>query len=677
MIDLKTKLNASQLEAATTMEGAVLVIAGAGSGKTRVIEYRVLNLVQNNIEPAAILLLTFTRESARRMLERATAHDPRCQHVEGGTFHSFGYKILKRYAKRAGLPENFSILDEIDCKEAIQRVADSLGFSDKEKGFPKKDTLRSVISASINKNRSIEKILEKEYPDFLLYASDIEKIGKSYAEYKLQKNLLDYDDLLVFTKLLLEDKSIREFFSSRYRFIMVDEYQDTNKLQADIACLLASGHNNIMAVGDDAQSIYGFRGAYHKNIMDFPGRFKECKIIKLEENYRSTQKILNLANSVLENMESKYSKCLVSARKIPGDKPQVWYFNNAYMEAEWFAEKIQELNRQGVSMSRQAVLMRSSYISIPLQAELSKRSIPFQVFGGLKFYETAHVKDFLSHLKILFNPSDELSWARILMLLEGVGPKTSDKMIKGIAAYSSLENIIEKSLEPYYNKYKFSAKLNKLREAIKVAQDGKKDVSAQFSIILDYYIPILKEKFDDWSLRLNDLESLRQIASRYESLETLLSDFAIEPPQTGVPAPGEALRQQQGVLTLSTIHSAKGLEWDYVFLLGLMEGVFPVSFSLDDPEQIEEEHRLFYVAVTRAKDNLVVSFHHEASRSGMYQFNKVSRFIEADNVIAHLEKQALVEPDIDMEDVFLSGEEAGDFMARDKKFLFHRTRDDF
>jgi DNA helicase-2/ATP-dependent DNA helicase PcrA len=668
MIELKAKLNPSQLEAVTTVGGAVLVIAGAGSGKTRVIEYRVLNLVQNNIDPASILLLTFTREASRRMLERATTHDVRCKHVEGGTFHSFGYKILKRYAKRIGFPESFSILDESDSKEALHRCAASLGLLDKEKRFPKKDTLRAILSGSLNKNIAIEKILEKEYPDFLLYASDIEKISKSYAEYKIQKNLFDYDDLLVFTKLLLEDTAVRETFSSRYRFIMVDEYQDTNKLQADIAYLLASGHNNIMAVGDDAQSIYGFRGAFHKNIMDFPKRFKECKIIKLEENYRSTQSILNLANSVLENMENKYSKCLVSARKVSGEKPQIWFFTNAYMEAEWMAEKIKELKDEGVPFSQQAVLFRSSYISIPLQAELSKRNIPFQVFGGLRFYETAHVKDLMSHLKVLINPKDELSWSRILMLLEGVGPKTSDKILKEIACHATLGNIIEKSLQPYYNKYKFSAQLSKLRDAIKAVSAENSSISGQFGIMLDYYLPVLKEKFDDWNLRLNDLETLRQIASRYESLVDLLADFAIESPEAGVEAAEPASCEYEKPLTLSTIHSAKGLEWGHVFLLGLMEGIFPVSFSLNDAQEIEEEHRLFYVAVTRAQNNLLLSFHHEATRSGMHQFNKISRFVDTENILSNLEKQAFVEPDIDGGELF-GGDDEDTPNIYDRRFL--------
>ncbi len=634
MSHLKAELNPSQLEAVRAINGPVLVIAGAGSGKTRVIEYRVLNLIQNGVDPWSILLLTFTREASRKMLERATRHDPRCNQVDGGTFHSFAYKILKRYAGVIGLSNSFSIMDEADAAEAIKRCADSMGLLNNDKDFPKKDTLKNILSFAINKDLSIEEILEKEYPDSLIYKDEIEKLGKKYAEFKLQKNLLDYDDLLVYSKLLLENQKIRDTIASKYNYLMIDEYQDTNKLQADIACSLAMQHRNIMVVGDDAQSIYGFRGAFHKNIMKFPEIFKGCKIVKLQENYRSTQSILDLANSILENMENKYSKCLISARKVPGEKTQLLFFRDAYTEAEWIAKKIQELRNSGATLSEQSVLFRSAYISIPLQAELSKKGIPYQVFGGLKFYETAHVKDLMSHLKVIFNPKDVLSWNRVLMLIEGIGPKTSDKILKDISVYSTLPDITEKSFNSHNTKNKFSPALQKLQSALKTAINDNLKTPEQFELMLDYYLPFLKEKFDDWRIRLNDLDTLKQIASKYESLEELLADFAIEPSQTNI------LNTQIGEkpLTLSTIHSAKGLEWDSVFLIGLMDGIFPVSFSLNDEEEIEEEHRLFYVAVTRAKNNLLLSLHYESSRMGLNQFNEISRFVDSPNILSKLER---------------------------------------
>jgi len=671
MNDLKAKLNPSQLEAVQAIYGPVLVIAGAGSGKTRVIEYRVLNMVQNNIDPASILLLTFTREASRKMLARATAHDSRCKSVDGGTFHSFAYKLLKRYAKVIGFPESFSIMDEADSLDAVQRCVAALNLFDGEKKFPKKDTLKSIISGVINKNTTVGKILEKEYPDFFSFKDDIENLGKKYAEYKIERNLLDYDDLLIYAKLLLENEIVRKKISERYKFIMVDEYQDTNKLQADIARSLSYSHNNIMVVGDDAQSIYGFRGAFHENIMKFPENFDKCKIIKLEENYRSTQSILDLANSVLENMQNKYSKCLVSARQDLGEKPQIQFFSDAYREAEWLAAKIKELCDEGLDLADQAVLFRSSYISIPLQAELSKKGIPYQVFGGLKFYETAHVKDLMSHLKVISNPKDELGWARVLMLLEGIGPKTSDKILKDIASYSTLAEILEKSFEGHNIKFKYSPNIRKLQQLLKYVLE-ETDIGNQFSKVLDYYLPILKNKFDDWNLRLNDLETLKQISCRYDSLEDLLADFAIESPDSGVKNAEYTPREEEKPLTLSTIHSAKGLEWTNVYLLGLMDGVFPVSFSLGDEDEIEEEHRLFYVAVTRAKNNLILSLHHEASRGGINQFNKISRFVDRANILSKLNKQAIIDPDIDDDDIS-SCDFDQDTVIYDKKSLYNKV----
>ncbi|MDD5154930.1 MAG: ATP-dependent helicase [Candidatus Omnitrophica bacterium] len=645
MIDLKSHLNSSQLEAATSATGALLVIAGAGSGKTRVIEYRVLNLVQNNIEPSSILLLTFTREAARRMLSRATRHHPRCKYVDGGTFHSFAYKILKKYAKDIGFDESFSILDEPDAHEAIRRCCVELGLSDKTKRFPRSSTLKDIISISINKGASIEHILEREYPQFITYTKEIESLRKKYAAYKLQKNYLDYDDLLTFLKILLENDKLRDKITRKYRFIMVDEYQDTNSLQGDITYLLGKEHGNVMVVGDDAQSIYGFRGASHANIMEFPKKFSHCKIIKLEENYRSTQQILDLANAVMEDMENKYSKCLVASRGDSGDRPGLIFFKDAYGEAEWICDKVMEFREDGTDLSEQAVLFRSSYISILLQAELSKRNIPYQVFGGLKFYETAHVKDLLSYLKVIANPKDELSWSRLLLLIEGIGPKTAERILAEIAPYPDISGISDKVFKQYDTKYKYSAELAKLGAAIKKANEDKYNVEERLGIALDYYIPLLKDKFDDWPLRLNDLETLKDIASGYNSLPELLADFAIESPERGVFKVEAAKRDDERPLTLSTIHSAKGLEWKNVFILGLSDGVLPSSLALGDEEEIEEERRIFYVAVTRAKDNLFLSMHHEGSRGGITQFNKISRFLDSRGILETLDRGVAADKD--------------------------------
>ncbi len=670
MTDIRARLNPSQFAAVTTLDGPILVIAGAGSGKTRAIEYRVAHMVEKNIDPGSILLLTFTKRAAHEMLTRAARHDMRCRHVDGGTFHSFAFKALKKYAKVLGLAENFTILDEGDSQEAVHRCAARIGLFNKEVKHPKKDTLRGVISMSINKGMSIAHTLEKEYPHFLEFAGDIERIRKEYDEYKINKGYLDYDDLLVYLKMLLEIKEVRGKFSRKYRYVMVDEYQDTNALQGDIAYLLAEEHKNIMVVGDDAQSIYGFRGSSHKNIMEFPKKFRECRIIKLEENYRSTQSVLGVANAVLENMSNKYSKCLVSARKESGVKPKLKFYKNPYDEAAWIAARIIESRDEGIELCDQAVIFRSAYTSIPLQAELGKNGIPFQVFGGLKFYETAHVKDIIAHMKIVMNPKDEIAWNRTLTLIEGIGPKTADKMLDGVLGASTLSDIAESLSGERSGPAKSSKGLARLKSFLRSAKDRALHPGALYDLTLDYYAPILKEKFDDWPLRSNDLEALRQIASRYDSLEELLADFAIEPPDRSVAEVGAVSKDEERPLVLSTIHSSKGLEWDTVYIIGLMDGALPISFALNDAEDIEEESRLLYVAITRAKNSLFLSLNHEGTRGGVTQLNRISRFIDLPNVMACLDQESGMEYaescDIDL------GDDDGIMPVYDKRSLLEK-----
>ncbi|MEJ2696898.1 MAG: ATP-dependent helicase [Candidatus Sulfobium sp.] len=637
MTDIKSRLNPAQFQAVTATDGPVLVIAGAGSGKTRVIEYRVLHLVRQKVAPSSVLLLTFTRKASREMLSRASKHDPRCKNVEGGTFHSFAFKLLKRYARIIGFPSSFAVLDESDAGEAIHRCAARMGLYEREKRFPKKDSLRSIISMSINKNTSIGEIIKKEYPHFMEDIRDIENLRTEYAKYKIDRNYLDYDDLLVFLRILLDNSELRERLSRKYRYIMVDEYQDTNKLQGDIAFLLAEKHRNIMAVGDDAQSIYGFRGASHENIMKFPERFPECTIVKLEENYRSSQTVLDVANAVLENMKNKYSKCLTSAKKETGRRPQLLFFRDPYEEAEWVAEMVKRQLDEGVPLSHQCILFRSMYLSIQLQSELSRRNIPYETFGGLKFYETAHVKDILSHLKIIVNPKDELAWNRALMLIGKIGPRTAARLTDEFTTCGSLQEVLAKGLPGHTKGRAYSEGLARLETALREAGDENMAAGDRFEIMMKHYLPLMKDRYDDWHLRMNDLEALRQIAMRYASLEELIEDFAIEPPERGVWRVEPETKEEEKPLVLSTIHSAKGLEWDSVFIMGLVDGVLPVTFALDSEDDLEEEQRLFYVAVTRAKNRLFLTLHHEGMRGGISRFNKVSRFVDIPNVLAKLD----------------------------------------
>jgi DNA helicase-2/ATP-dependent DNA helicase PcrA len=650
--DLKDKLNPSQLEAVTAVDGALLVIAGAGSGKTRAIEYRVSHLVRSGVKPESILLLTFTRRASHEMLTRASRHESRCARVDGGTFHSFAFKTLKRYARALGMPPTFSIIDESDAEEAIARCLTKLELFDKEKKAPRKATLRAILSMAVNKAQSIAKTLEREYPHFLEFASDIERLRKEYAAYKIDKSYMDYDDLLIYLKMLLDIDDVRRALSDKHRYLMVDEYQDTNSLQGDITYLLAKEHGNVMAVGDDAQSIYGFRGSSHANIMKFPKMFPGCRVIKLEENYRSTQQILDTANAVLENMENKYSKCLVSTRDDRGEKPRLNFFKNAYEEAAWIVDRINSLRSEGVDLGHQAVLFRAAYASIPLQAELSKSGIPYQVYGGLKFYETAHVKDVTAHMKIVMNPKDELAWHRVLTLIGGIGPKTADRIAREMLEAGSLKEISERVLTDQAKLGRGVGGAARLRSYLRSVSAFKLSPGALYELALDYYKPLMKEKFDDWHLRVNDLEALKQISARYDELEELLADFAIESPEKGVWKVEARRPHDERPLTLSTIHSAKGLEWDSVFLIGVVDGVLPSSFALGDPDQIEEESRLFYVAVTRARNRLYLSMHHEGMRGGITQFNKVSRFVDTANVMASLDQSVELDPssDIDLDD---------------------------
>jgi DNA helicase-2/ATP-dependent DNA helicase PcrA len=564
-------------------------------------------------------------------------------------------------------------LDEDDAQEALGKIATKLGFSGDEKKFPKKSTLRGIISASSNKNLTIEAILEKEYEHLAQFAGDIEKVRKSYAEYKKENGYLDYDDLLSYAREILKDERIREILSNKYKFVMVDEYQDTNKLQGDITYLLSSGHRNVMVVGDDAQSIYGFRGAYHENIMSFPEQFKDSKVVKLESNYRSTQAILDLSNAVLENMENKFRKVLTAARDASGEKPTIMYFGDSEEEAGWVREKVEENMLNGIPLAHQAVLFRSSYISIQLQAELARAGIPFKVYGGLKFYETAHVKDVLAHLKVLANFKDELSWSRVFTLLPGIGGKTAETIASQIRKTSEL-GLALGVLDQFSEGYKYSEHIAELKRMLMKAGDVKISVGEKFGMVADYYLPILKEKFDEWPNRLQDLEALRPLVANYTNLEDLLADLAIEIPDDEQKAKDAG---EEKPLTLSTIHSAKGLEWDVVFLLGVAEGTLPSKMALaKSGEEIEEEHRLFYVAITRARNKLFLLFHlagdfgpmtFNSPHKFMWGVNRLSRFLDDPSVLLSVEHRDLSmegareTADYDDENDGIEGEEVVDY----------------
>jgi DNA helicase-2/ATP-dependent DNA helicase PcrA len=642
-IDYRRELNCAQLKAVESIDGPHLVIAGAGSGKTRVLVHRVAYLVEKGVRPEQILLLTFTRRAANEMLRRASLLlDERCKKVSGGTFHSFANMILRKYAKLLKINNNFTILDQADAQDAVNLVRAQLGYHKSEKRFPRKHAILEVISKSVNKSASINDVLYDEYPQFMEFSEEIKKIRDEYSKYKRQKSLLDYDDLLVFLQSLLSHhEDVRANLSARYKYIMVDEYQDTNKLQAHIACLLTAGHANIMVVGDDAQSIYSFRGANFKNIIDFPKIFKGTKIITLEENYRSTQPILNLTNAVIAQAKEKFEKNLYTKKK-EGNIPVFIDCRDENSQSSFVADKILELREEGLGLNDMAVLFRSGWHSNDLEITLASRNIPFVKYGGQKFVEAAHIKDILSYLRIAYNAGDQVSWLRALLLIPGVGPKTAQKIIEAMAGQgnakdgallSKLENnglASDSQSHKLENKNDALANLFGLLKKVDIQRDEPAKIIEKF---LSYYQAFLKIKYDDFNKRLNDLDSLLRIAQRYKSAEQFLVDMALEPPERSIVEAGKKDKDDSS-LTLSTIHSAKGLEWHTVFLIYVAEGHLPSYLSLETEDEIEEERRLLYVAATRAKVNLFLLKPHidRSPRSFMEAggsvFTQVSRFLE-------------------------------------------------
>ena len=637
-LDYAAALNSQQLAAVTAGEGPSLVIAGAGSGKTRTLVYRVAYLIDSGIDPSHILLLTFTRKSAQEMLERAgELIGVRSERVRGGTFHSVANLLLRRYGRSIGLEPGFTILDRGDAEDLIALVRAQLGLNEKDKRFPRKATIAEMFSKSENTLRPLDEIVVEEFNHFADHLDALGQLQRGYQVSKRQRQLVDYDDLLVLLRrLLMEDETVRRTISSLYRYILVDEYQDTNRLQADVIRHLASTHQNVMVVGDDAQSIYAFRGATFKNIMEFPSLFPGTTIYKLEENYRSTQPILNLANTIIEEAAEKYTKHLFT-RKLDGPLPVLVEAAGENAQSRFIAQKILELREEGVPLGEMAVLFRSSFHSFDLEIELSRHGLPFIKRGGVKFIETAHVKDLLAHLRVVANPLDAVSWHRVLLLIEGVGPRKAQDVMAALV----------KSDNPYHALREMPGRSAKgLRDLSltleSLAGSGDLRPAEQVNHIYEYYLPILKAQYDDYPKRMRDLDHLHTIAEGYQGVETFLSDLALEPPDgstTGVEAPD----RDDERLVLSTIHSAKGLEWQCVFVIWIVDGKFPSVYSFIADEELEEERLLFYVAVTRAKRHLYLTYPINVfdKGSGML-LSKPSRFLDSVSP-ALLDQLAVVE----------------------------------
>ncbi len=631
-INYKNELNPSQFEAASALDGAYLIIAGAGTGKTRTLVYRVARLVESGYDPKSILLLTFTRKAANEMMNRASILlDNRCSKVNGGTFHSFANLTLRKYAKAVGLDSSFTILDQGDSEDVINLIRSEAGFISKEKRFPNKKTLEKVFSLSVNTAKPVEQIIEEDYPHFKDELDKILDIQKIFTNYKHKNNLLDYDDLLVYLKnFLVEFGPGAKSLLSSIKYVMVDEYQDTNKLQADIVKGLTQINNNIMVVGDDSQSIYSFRGANFKNIMEFPKLFKDVKLIKLEENYRSVQPILDFTNHIIERSLEKYPKNLYT-KKTGGILPVIIAASTENLQSKFIVEKILDLREEGVSLKNIAVLFRSSFFSFDLEIELAKADIPFQKFGGMKFIETAHIKDILAFLRIAANPKDIVSWYRVLLLHEGVGPKTAQRILDELAT----ARLTIKADPEYNTSFKYNDRIVNLFKLLYKLHIDKTLPSEKAQLAVDYYYPLFKDKYDDFNKRKKDIDIFLNITENYKTLNNLLADMAIEPIIDSVIDIGPEDKENEFV-TLSTIHSAKGLEWHSVFIIHLVEGFFPSSRSVEKVETLEEERRLMYVASTRAKQNLFITYPMNLfDREAGTTLSKPSRFIsEIDSELA-------------------------------------------
>src|SRR5262245_1448772 len=631
-IDYETALNEAQYQAVTTIDGPLLIVAGAGTGKTRTLVYRVARLVETGVRPESVLLVTFTRRAASSMLARAaTLGDERCQRVSGGTFHSLAYSVLRKHHDLAGIARSFTVLDQGDTEDLIELLRKQMGFTGKDRHFPRKRTIGAILSMAVNKVVSIAEVLEREYPQYIDKETDLVALSAEFERYKRDRHLLSYDDLLVrFREALEASEELRHKLSDQYGYLMVDEYQDTNRLQAQIIRLIAATHDNVAVVGDECQSIYSFRGASFHNMIEFPALFPSAKIIKLEENFRSTQPILDLANALMGEPAEGYAKRLFS-QFAEGPAPLLVSTADENEQSRFVAQRIEELHEDGVPFGEIAVLFRASSHSFDLEIELAKHRIPFRKYGVIKFAESAHIKDVLAFLRIVTNPSDTLSWRRALKLVENVGDVTVEQIL-GYLSVEEREYRTAKAKGTLFKKLKqFPAKSSYKEQLIRFAHllvtvAEQKTPRSQLAATERFYRPILQSRYDDHQRRQRELDHLLTIAKRYKTGDELLADVALDPVDLAL---ADAAARGDGYVTLSTVHSAKGLEWNSLFVIWMREGWFPSMQASDVFEDLEEEKRLLYVAATRAKQNLYFTYPlnaHEGYESN-FSFG-VSRFLE-------------------------------------------------
>lgn len=625
-IDYRADLNDEQYKVVTSGEGPCLVLAGAGSGKTRTLVYRVAYLLEKGVDPNRILLVTFTNKAAKEMtsrIELLLKNKPKG--LWGGTFHHIGNRILRIYGQEIGIDSNFNILDSEDSKSLIKSCRNNMALPS-DKYFPKAELIHKIISLSANLKDPINEIIRRRFSQIdENYIPIIERISQLYKDKKKQANSLDFDDLLYeWNRLLLESEKTREKLARQFKYILVDEYQDTNHIQGEIINHLAGTDQNILVVGDDSQSIYSFRGAIVDNILNFPKDFKSVKTFKLETNYRSTPEILNLANCSIHHNKNRFDKNLRTHKKS-ADKPALVALDDSYSQADFICQRILDLQREeGIGLNETVVLFRAHFQSLELEMEMNKRNIPYVMRGGLRFFEQAHIKDVIAYLRILSNHLDEVSWHRILQLQTGIGLATVNVIWQEIHQANSLMEVLSRSFNLSAKAFLGWSEARNLLD--KLHSMDIKDLSALINtILISGYEKIVKNNFDNPQDRLADLEQLSIFSSRYESLDKFLADTAL-----GESFKGSSIVENKEVadeaVALSTIHQAKGLEWKIVFIISLVNGQFPNIRSYDNRSDLEEERRMFYVAATRAQDQLYLTYPIFSYNSG--NINQVSQFIK-------------------------------------------------
>jgi len=626
------RLNERQREAIEHDGGPLLVVAGAGSGKTATLACRVARLVERGVPPARILLLTFTRRAAREMLSRArrVSAGSGVDRVWGGTFHSVGNRLLRLHGSALGLSPAFTVLDRSDTADLMDLLRGELGLGGGERRFARKETLADIYSRVVDAQRPLRDVLERDFPWCREEAEGIARVFDGYAARKRETDCLDYDDLLVWWRALLRSERTRALVAGRFDHVLVDEYQDTNALQADILAAVKPSGDGLMVVGDDAQAIYGFRSATVRNILEFSDRFPGTTIVRLERNYRSSQPILDGSNAVIARARRRHDKTLWTDR-TDGARPDLLTCLDEADQSDVVCRSVLEHRERGVPLHEQAVLFRTGHHSDLLEVELSRRNIPFVKYGGLRFLETAHVKDALAVLRIVENPRDEVSWFRVLQLLEGVGPATARRALPALLAAQGagvLERLASLRV-PAPALASRDALAGVLRD---LRGDDEPPAAGQLERVRRFLEPLLRRRYDDAEPRLRDLEQLEQVAKGFGSRGAFLADLAIDPPSSTADLAGPPLLDED-YLVLSTIHSAKGGEWDVVHVIHAADGMIPSDMATGDEERIEEERRLFYVALTRARHALHLYFplrYHRRNRGAedRHVYAQLTRFLD-------------------------------------------------